>query len=260
MDYRKIHNAIINRALCRQDMNGYTEKHHVIPKSMGGSNDKYNLVVLTAREHYIIHWLLFKIYKNKEMAFAWHRMTHGRKNIKRYTSHSFAYANRARAIYMSELFTGKKLNESHKLKLRMAKLGKKYEDIGRARSPLKGRELSESHKNKLSITNSGRNHTEEAKLKCSVSKLGGKNPMFGKKTDRTVAEKISAALIGRDMPHKRVLNKSNKSGVVGVSYNHARGKWVASIYANGKANALGRFNDFNDAVLARKKAESIYLG
>lgn len=38
----------------------YTEKHHIIPKSMGGSNKKYNLVILTAREHYIAHLLLTK--------------------------------------------------------------------------------------------------------------------------------------------------------------------------------------------------------
>lgn len=38
----------------------YYEKHHIIPKSMGGSNCKSNLVHLTAREHYIAHLLLYK--------------------------------------------------------------------------------------------------------------------------------------------------------------------------------------------------------
>ena len=38
----------------------YTEKHHIIPKSMGGLDTKENLVVLTAREHYIAHLLLTK--------------------------------------------------------------------------------------------------------------------------------------------------------------------------------------------------------
>ena len=40
---------------------GYTELHHIIPQSMGGSNDKENLVNLTAREHFICHWLLVKM-------------------------------------------------------------------------------------------------------------------------------------------------------------------------------------------------------
>lgn len=41
----------------------YTEKHHIIPRSMGGKDTKENLVVLTAREHYIAHLLLTKICK-----------------------------------------------------------------------------------------------------------------------------------------------------------------------------------------------------
>ena len=39
----------------------YCETHHVIPKCLGGSNDKENLVNLTAREHFIAHKLLYKI-------------------------------------------------------------------------------------------------------------------------------------------------------------------------------------------------------
>lgn len=40
---------------------GYVEKHHIIPKSLGGSNKKENIVALTAREHFICHRLLVKM-------------------------------------------------------------------------------------------------------------------------------------------------------------------------------------------------------
>jgi hypothetical protein len=40
---------------------GYIEKHHIIPRSMGGSNNPTNLVAFTAREHYIAHLLLTKM-------------------------------------------------------------------------------------------------------------------------------------------------------------------------------------------------------
>jgi hypothetical protein len=40
--------------------NTYIEKHHIIPKSLGGSNNPGNLVNLTAREHFICHILLTK--------------------------------------------------------------------------------------------------------------------------------------------------------------------------------------------------------
>ena len=44
----------------------YTESHHIIPRSLGGSDDKNNLVDLTAREHYIAHLLLSKIHGGEQ--------------------------------------------------------------------------------------------------------------------------------------------------------------------------------------------------
>lgn len=41
---------------------GYVERHHVIPKCLGGNNDPDNLVILSAREHFIAHWMLTKVY------------------------------------------------------------------------------------------------------------------------------------------------------------------------------------------------------
>ena len=62
MDYRKIYNQIIDKRRI-EDYNGYTETHHIIPRSLGGTDDSVNLVKLSAREHYICHYLLMKIYK-----------------------------------------------------------------------------------------------------------------------------------------------------------------------------------------------------
>jgi hypothetical protein len=49
-----------------REVTGYVESHHIIPKSLGGSNTKNNLVNLTAREHYIAHLLLTKITSGKD--------------------------------------------------------------------------------------------------------------------------------------------------------------------------------------------------
>lgn len=43
-------------------LEGYTEKHHIIPKCLGGTDNKENLIELTAREHFLAHYLLTKIY------------------------------------------------------------------------------------------------------------------------------------------------------------------------------------------------------
>ena len=63
MDYQRIYDQIIDQAKQRK-LEGYKERHHIIPKCMGGTDDRGNLVELTAREHYICHRLLVRIHPN----------------------------------------------------------------------------------------------------------------------------------------------------------------------------------------------------
>lgn len=63
MDYLKHYSNLVNRAKDR-DLKGYSEKHHIIPRCMGGDDAKENLVRLTAEEHFVAHQLLVKIYPN----------------------------------------------------------------------------------------------------------------------------------------------------------------------------------------------------
>lgn len=68
MDYQRVHNQIVDRALNEDRSKGngiYYEQHHIIPKCLGGSNSRDNLVLLTGREHFLIHYLLMKIYPNE---------------------------------------------------------------------------------------------------------------------------------------------------------------------------------------------------
>ena len=51
------------------------------------------------------------------------------------------------------------------------------------------------------------------------------------------------------------ISKNNKTGVKGVSWNKQKMKWVAQICFKGKVHYLGRFDDINDAIEARKMAE-----
>jgi hypothetical protein len=52
---------------------------------MGGTNDSDNLIRLTARQHFIAHWMLWKAYGGK-MTMAFHAMVHRyNKKIKRHT-------------------------------------------------------------------------------------------------------------------------------------------------------------------------------
>jgi hypothetical protein len=65
--YTTWYNSIIDRAKTRSSLPGYKEKHHIIPKSLGGSNLKTNIVALTAREHVVCHILLTKMVSGKDV-------------------------------------------------------------------------------------------------------------------------------------------------------------------------------------------------
>lgn len=64
MNYSEHYNKLIEKAKQRTLVE-YKEVHHIIPRCMGGSDDKDNLVELTAREHFIAHLLLLKIHPNQ---------------------------------------------------------------------------------------------------------------------------------------------------------------------------------------------------
>ena len=83
MNYQKVYNQIIERAQRRQ-LKGYNEKHHIIPKCIGGTNNKDNIVKLTAREHFLCHLLLVEIYPNEpKLKYALWLMSIGKQNIKK---------------------------------------------------------------------------------------------------------------------------------------------------------------------------------
>lgn len=48
---------------CEKSKAEYYEKHHILPKSLGGTDDEDNLVLLTSREHFLCHYLLVKMYE-----------------------------------------------------------------------------------------------------------------------------------------------------------------------------------------------------
>jgi hypothetical protein len=134
MNYLGTYINLIRKAEKRDSVETYSEKHHVFPVSIYGKNDR--IVILTGREHFIAHWLLYKMclkrYGNDhpntiKMSRAWWNMSLNHNN-KRYNSRSFEYARKA----MAESFKGEK-NPSKKpgvgAKISNAKRGIKRNDI-----------------------------------------------------------------------------------------------------------------------------------
>ena len=107
MNYQNHYAALITRSKVRV-IKGYSEKHHVLPRCMGGGDDVENIAILTAREHFVAHQLLLKLHHNVQgLVFAAHRMTcdaNGeRVNNRKYKwlreKHSSAMSNVMREYY-----------------------------------------------------------------------------------------------------------------------------------------------------------------
>lgn len=89
MNYKNIYKQLIEKrrvnVLIRDRKNkpGFVECHHIIPKSLGGSDDKNNLINFTPKEHFIAHLLLEKIYPDSiEMKYAVSMLVMRFKNLK----------------------------------------------------------------------------------------------------------------------------------------------------------------------------------
>lgn len=109
MNYQRIYNQLIERAKDRIP-EGYVERHHIIPKCMGGTNEKTNLVALYPEEHFVAHALLLKIHKDTEHRFALakavQKMCRGHKG-KRARRKLYGWLKREHALAMSESQSGK---------------------------------------------------------------------------------------------------------------------------------------------------------
>ena len=108
MNYKKHYDLLINRAKNRL-LEGYTERHHIIPRCIGGSDDPNNLVDLTPEEHYVAHQLLVKIYpEEKGLLYAAHIMT--RKSYKNNYRNNKLYGWLRKKF--SETFSGENNNQA----------------------------------------------------------------------------------------------------------------------------------------------------
>jgi hypothetical protein len=103
MNYEKIYNDLISKARSedRKRTKGiYYEGHHIIPKCMGGEgrtkdSTHPNIILLTAKEHYMAHRFLCMIYptNNKLFYALWRMINHkGSRTNKRYIPGSRIYA------------------------------------------------------------------------------------------------------------------------------------------------------------------------
>ena len=150
MDYIKIYNNIIEKAKNRQ-LEGYVEKHHIIPKCLGGNNEKENLVRLTAREHFLCHLLLCEIYPNEsKLKYALFLMAIGKnKKLIKYKINNRLY-ERLKIEYI-KISKGKLEPKNFGNKIKSLERNKKIGDANRGKPKPKGfkEKISKLYKGKI---------------------------------------------------------------------------------------------------------------
>lgn len=100
MNYKKHYNRLIDRS-CNRILDGYVEKHHIIPRCLGGTDDKSNIAILTPEEHFLAHQLLIKIHPgNRDLIYATQLMTTHHTNV-RINNKLFGWLRRQCALAMS---------------------------------------------------------------------------------------------------------------------------------------------------------------
>lgn len=101
MDYKKHYDALMARTTTRI-LEGYVEKHHILPKCMGGSDASENIAVLTPEEHFLAHQLLVKMYPgNRDLLYATQMMTF-HSSTGRITNKLFGWLRKQMSVRMSQ--------------------------------------------------------------------------------------------------------------------------------------------------------------
>lgn len=158
--YHNLYFRIVKNAQSKDNSKNYHETHHIIPKSLEGKDDILNLVILTAREHFLCHYLLCKFVKNQskyKMLHAFNLMSNVKsKEQKRYVNSRLyeslkSQISEAASIRQKEFSNSLSSSERKKL---FGSSGKKNGMFGTSRTgknnPFFGKKHSSKTKNKLS--------------------------------------------------------------------------------------------------------------
>lgn len=220
MNYPKIYSDFISdRKSKESELKSYSEKHHILPRSLGGKDDPENLINLSARDHVFAHLLLAKIHGGP-MFYAYWMMVSGcasyraRRNgeLVRVPSHLVAIAKRKRSETMSATRSGENhhfygINRSEEVRKKISVSLKNKYQAGYV-CATKGRVASDEERMAMSLRMKkrfndgmahpmlGKTHTPEARAKISAAQTGERNNNYGKPLRKEHAEKIGRAQIG----------------------------------------------------------------
>jgi len=208
MNYKKHYDLLIENAIKRPILDNI-EKHHIIPRCIGGSNDKINLAPLTPREHYMAHYLLHKIHpSHRGLLYAIYMMM----NLKRkdmtikISSREYEKIKKQFKIIHSKRMIGENNPSKRKdVREKQSKAGK-------------GRVFTKEHRDNLSKAKKGSVRTIESRKKQSDAISGSKNHFYGKTHTPEAKQQIGEKSKNRIIPRECKVKSLKKIMVDGKEY------------------------------------------
>ena len=217
MNYTRIYNQLIERAIKRGSIDGYTELHHIKPKCLGGEDKLSNLVELTYREHFLAHWLLYRIYpNNSKLAYAFHAMAMDKYGHHKYTPSSRALAEQKEAVIKAR--TGTPHTEETKKKISQALKGRA--------GWMEGKTHPQEVKDKQSAAKLGKTRPEKDRQAISLGKKEwykkNKHPNLGKKLSHKPYDRTKDGIILRRIKVKELYDSGTPISHIPLHINISR--------------------------------------
>ncbi len=201
--YNRWYNQIIKHAQNRV-AEGYTERHHIQPRSLGGADSADNLVELTAREHFVCHWLLTKMTTGEDhykMLNALRMMRAEKEGQQRYsteiTSRVYESIKQEYAQLQSKKYSGEN-NPMYSDKFYRSEDGKQRQKD--AVTGVNNGAKQENARQKISQSKLGKKReqfSDEWRAKMSESKRGENNNRYGVEVSESTRQKIGDRIRGR---------------------------------------------------------------
>ena len=189
----------------------YTESHHIIPRSLGGNNLPKNITKLTAREHFICHWLLTKIHREGEAHW---KMLNAIRIMRAENKNQQRYSNRITARVYSNLKEEYSKLQSEKNKgAGNGMFGKSQTEKAKAMISKANTGRVQPLEEKLNQINAitGRKRkpfTDDWKAKMSAAKTGENNNRYGVEVTDDTRDKIRQKAIGRKQSAETIAKKA----------------------------------------------------
>ena len=199
MNYEKIYNDLMTKARSENRKKGkgvYYEAHHIVPKCLGGEGTERqwrthpNIVLLTGREHFIAHKLLYFINSNSiELTRAFWAMVSYRSKGRDYrvSAKEYEELQKFASEQQKNERLGSKASQETKIKMSLQR---------------KGVKKTEDHINKVTQSNTGKKRSVDIIKKMSEDRIGVPAPHTSETNKRMNSLKFICPYCNREIGGK----------------------------------------------------------